>query len=67
MQFRNGQIILSATDLIRHLGCAHLTQLDRDVIEGRRKKPVWSDPGLELLQQRGLAHESRYVDHLKSK
>jgi hypothetical protein len=29
MRLRDGQLILSATDIARHLGCRYLTQLDR--------------------------------------
>ncbi|MFQ5488783.1 MAG: hypothetical protein ACE5ET_10125, partial [Gammaproteobacteria bacterium] len=66
MQRRDDRLVLSATDLVRHLGCAHLTQLDRDVAEGRREKPDWKDPRLEMLQQRGLDHEACYIEHLIS-
>ena len=35
---------LSATDLANHLGCAHLSQLDLAVAEGRAKRPHRNDP-----------------------
>ncbi|HEX5135341.1 MAG TPA: TM0106 family RecB-like putative nuclease [Planctomycetota bacterium] len=59
-------LLLSASDLANHLACAHLTELDRAVAEGRLKAPAWHDPALELLQERGLAHEKAYVEHLRA-
>jgi len=59
-------ISLSASDLANHLACRHLTELDRAVAEGRREGPAWRDPGLALLQERGLAHELAYVEHLRA-
>ena len=57
---------LSASDLANHLGCRHLTNLDRAAAEGRAIPPTWRDPALEILKQRGLAHESAYLDHLRA-
>ncbi len=57
---------LSATDLASHLGCRHLTQLDRAVAEGRRKAPQYFDPGLDALGARGEAHEAAYLAALRS-
>lgn len=58
---------MSATDLSNHLGCHHLTQLDRLVAQDRIKKPAWYDPSLEILIKRGQEHEAAYVQHLMSK
>ncbi|WP_276374586.1 TM0106 family RecB-like putative nuclease [Chryseolinea sp. H1M3-3] len=55
---------LSATDLSNHLGCHHLTQLNRLVAQEKIKKPAWYDPSLEILIQRGQEHEAAYVQHL---
>jgi predicted RecB family nuclease len=57
-------IELSAADLIGHLGCRHLTQLDLAVATGKEKAPKIWDPLLELLWERGLAHERSYIEHL---
>ena len=62
-----GVLLLSAADLANHFACSHLTQLDRAVAEGRREVPAWRDPALALLQERGLAHEKAYVDHLSAR
>jgi predicted RecB family nuclease len=60
-----GIIELSATDLIGHLSCRHLTQLDLAVARGTLPAPKVWDPQLQLLWERGLAHERRYVEHLQ--
>ncbi|WP_243613862.1 TM0106 family RecB-like putative nuclease [Shimia aestuarii] len=57
-------IQLSASDLVGHLSCSHLTELDLSVVSGALEKPnVW-DPLLEILRERGHRHEQEYVQHL---
>src|SRR5690242_2463124 len=55
---------LSATDLVGYLNCHHLTALDRAVAEGALPKPKVWDPLLQILSERGAAHEQDYVEHL---
>src|SRR6266446_6644198 len=55
---------LSATDLVGYLHCHHLTVLDRAVAEGALSKPKVWDPLLQILSERGAAHERSYVEHL---
>ncbi|HVO37523.1 MAG TPA: TM0106 family RecB-like putative nuclease [Spirochaetia bacterium] len=62
-----GTLRLAATDISNHLACAHLTQLNRGVAEGRRAAPTWSDPSLAVLQQRGFEHERAYIRHLRGR
>ena len=57
---------LSASDLSNHLACRHLTALDLDVAAGGRPAPAWNSPDTQTLQERGIAHENAYVEHLKS-
>ena len=59
-------IRLSASDLSNHLACRHLTALDFDVTVGGRSAPAWNSPDAQILQERGIAHEEAYVEHLKS-
>lgn len=54
----------SATDLVGHLNCHHLTALDRAVADGALSKPKVWDPLLQILSERGAAHEQSYVEHL---
>jgi uncharacterized protein len=61
----DGAIIgLSATDLVGHLNCRYLTDLDRKVAQGSLSAPKVWDPTLEALWERGKQHEASYVDHL---
>ena len=59
-------IRLSATDLSNHLSCRHLTALDINVAIGSKAAPPWHSPDAQILQERGIAHEEAYVEHLKS-
>ena len=61
----DGKFQLSAGDLVNHLACRHLTELNSEVAVGERSAPSRWDPTLELLRQRGLAHERAYIDHLQ--
>jgi predicted RecB family nuclease len=58
---------LAATDLSNHLGCSHLTQLNRKAAKGELTKPFRNDPSLEVLEQRGREHEAAFVKHLEKK
>ncbi|TCR68182.1 TM0106 family RecB-like putative nuclease [Bosea sp. BK604] len=60
------EIHLSATDLVGHLNCGHLTALDIKVTAGELEKPVHWDPLLEILRERGFSHERAFIDHLNS-
>jgi uncharacterized protein len=65
MRSVGGTIELSAADLIGHLSCRHLTQLDLAVATGKLQAPKIWDPLLQILWERGLAHERSYVQHLE--
>jgi predicted RecB family nuclease len=65
MQSIGGIINLSAGDLVGHLNCRYLTELNLKVANGQLQKPnVW-DPVLATLAERGALHERSYLDHLK--
>jgi predicted RecB family nuclease len=55
---------LCASDLVGYLNCRHLSTLDRAVAEGALPKPKSWDPLLQILWERGAAHEKAYVEHL---
>jgi uncharacterized protein len=61
-----GKVVqLSAGDLTGHLACAHKTVLDEEVARGRRQAPPrYPDPIMDLLRERGIAHEAAYVASL---
>jgi predicted RecB family nuclease len=65
VHLRHGAFSLSATDLSSFLGCRHRTALDMTVALGKRKPVYQDDPLLDLLWQRGLEHERRFVDSLR--
>ena len=58
------KIVLSASDLVRHLNCGHLTELDLQVAEGALAKPKHWNPLLEILWERRDRHEKAFIDHL---
>lgn len=66
MKFLTEKIQLSPTDLSNHLGCRHLTELNRLLALNEIAKPSWTDPALAVLAARGDDHEARYVEHLRS-
>jgi predicted RecB family nuclease len=65
MQTIADHLRLSASDLVGHLDCHHLTALDAAVARGSLSKPKIWDPVLEALVERGRAHEKQYVEHLR--
>lgn len=65
MQVIDGAVLLSPTDLTKHLACAHLTTLDLAAAEGRIAAPAAVDDALALVFARGLAHETGYLDRLR--
>jgi len=65
MQIQDNLIKLSATDLVGHLNCSHLTACDLDVANGKTAKPKVWNPLLEVLWERGRIHEEDYIKHLK--
>ncbi|WFU40070.1 TM0106 family RecB-like putative nuclease [Bradyrhizobium sp. CB82] len=60
------KLSLSAGDLVGHLNCRYLTNLDLKVANGELAKPKIWDPVLETLAARGSEHEQGFIDHLKS-
>lgn len=64
MHTYDGGIRLSASDLVNHLSCRHLTRLNTAAVRGEMQAPSRHDPFLELLQQRGADHEEAYIRHL---
>ena len=65
MRNADGRLAFSATDLSRHLACAHLTSLNRAVALGDLTPPLpYDDPRAEVLKQRGIEHERRVLERL---
>ena len=66
MQLIDGQPVFSATDLVGFLACEHLTALESASLAGLVKRPMRPDPELDLIQERGLEHERRYLQALEA-
>src|SRR5688500_16452176 len=67
MRLDGTALTLSATDLSNFLGCRHRTALDIAAVHGQRaRRRQGMDPLLEVLIQRGLAHEAKYVESLRA-
>ena len=64
MQLRGESLLFFATDLTNFLGCRHLTAIERLAAHSLTKRPYFDDPMLEILRERGVAHERAYVEHL---
>ncbi|MCB9610040.1 MAG: TM0106 family RecB-like putative nuclease, partial [Polyangiaceae bacterium] len=66
MRILGTEIGLSATDLANHVGCQHLTRLNRQAVCGEISHPAWRDPLLETLRARGLELETTYIHFLQT-
>ena len=66
MQKVAGTLNLSAGDLVGHLNCRYLTELDLKVANGELEKPKIWDPVLEVLAERGALHEQGFIEHIKA-
>src|SRR5438128_5525691 len=66
MQFLEGRLIVSPTDLTGFLECEHLTQQELAAARGEVIRPEREDPELLVLTRRGLEHEARHLDGLRA-
>ena len=67
MQLRDGHLVLSPTDVTKHVACAHVTTLDRAVVEGRLDAPADGvDAQLQLIFTKGLEHEKAHLASLRA-
>jgi predicted RecB family nuclease len=66
MQTIDGKPVFSATDLVGFLACEHLTALELAAAARLVKRPLRADPELDVMQERGLAHEQRYLADLEA-
>lgn len=59
-----GQILFSATDLMRFMGCAHATTMDLSRLRGEGPDPREDSEDAALLQKQGDAHEAAHLARL---
>ena len=67
MQRIDGHLVLSPTDLTKHVACAHITTLDLEALDaGSRTAGAASgaDDSLNLVFAKGLEHEHAYLERL---
>ncbi len=62
----DGQILLSASDLMRFMGCSHATMLDLAHMRGQGPVPRQDSDDVALLQKQGDAHEASHLAKLKA-
>src|SRR5207248_10995774 len=66
MQFLEGRLIVSPSDLTGFLECEHLTQQELRAARGEVERPERDDPVLDMLSRRGLEHEGRHLARLRA-
>src|SRR2546427_8885150 len=66
MRFVDGAAVYSPSDLTGYLACDHLLSLELRAMVGELIRPERDDPELAVLSRRGLEHETRYLDQLRS-
>ena len=64
MRSVDGRTVFSPTDLVGFLDCVHAIRLDMAAFDRLVHRPVRPDEELQLLIEKGLEHERRYLDHL---
>ena len=62
MELVDGRLIFSATDLINHLECPHLTHLNIEVALGRTDLTETRSDTTDLVARKGDEHEQAYLD-----
>lgn len=66
MQRIDGRLVLSPTDLTKHVACPHITTLDLEALESGVPRAVPTDDALNLVFAKGLQHEHDYLRSLRS-
>ena len=64
MQFLEGGLVHSASDLTGFAACEHLTRLELSAARGEQHRPKREDPMLDVLSRRGGEHETNHVERL---
>lgn len=67
MRKSNNETIFSASDLSNHIHCKHLTNLNYDVVQGLKEKPISDNRVLDVLRERGIDFESSFLIELEAK
>jgi len=63
----DGRLVLSPTDLTKHLACAHITTLDRQALDGMVEPPAPEDDlTVALAAEHGMSHERSFLATLRT-
>jgi predicted RecB family nuclease len=65
MQYVDGQLVFSATDLNNFLECRRLTELENEVARGLATPPDDEDEQTKLVRRKGEEHEAAYLARLE--
>src|SRR6202165_5701498 len=66
MQFLEGRLGVSPSDLTGFLECEHLTQQELAAARREIPRPARDDPMLDMLSRGGLEHEGRYLARFRA-
>ncbi len=66
MQRIDGRLVLSPTDLTKHVACPHITTLDLEALDSGAPRTVPTDDALNLVFAKGLQHEQAYLQTLRA-
>ena len=69
MQRIDGRLVLSPTDLTKHVACPHITTLDLQALDSSAAAlgAKAADDALNLVFAKGLAHEADYLQALRDR
>jgi hypothetical protein len=66
MRELDGRTLLSASDVVRFMGCAHVTALDLAYMRGKGPEPRDDSEDGALLQKQGDAHEVAHLERFQA-
>lgn len=65
MKIKYDKIIYSPSDLSAHIGCKHLTQLNKKLAKGKISAPaVYTNRVLQMLKEKGIEFEKNYLEEI---
>ncbi|RVC89524.1 nuclease, partial [Mesorhizobium sp. M2A.F.Ca.ET.017.03.2.1] len=66
MKLEGSEILLSASDLMRFMGCIHATAMDLRYAKGEPLFPAEDTEDAKILQKQGDAHEAKFLAKLRA-